>query len=295
MANFKFRYFWPNFDVDDNFILTLLQPVMHVNSLNQDITLEIHSVFTRPRRFYEIYIRSQIAVRKVWYKCIRKKAIFIWYSGENIAPPPRYDLTLSFKPTTDTNIYWPFWVTRVIEQSKKNHQKTQSDDFFSKYTLPRENGDVYQRNWKICTFLSNPTAWRLELAKELEDLGLLDIYGSSVDRYVVSKPDKAKEYVFELCFENELSEGYVTEKVIESWDNGCIPIYSGMDTQKYLNTEAILDLTGLEFSEVVSKISSFLRDINRINQVTKEPILRRTFDTNLFGERVLSSINRKYP
>jgi hypothetical protein len=294
MADFKFRYFWPNFDVDDNFILTLLHPVMHEDNMNQDITLEIHSVFTRPRRFYEIYIRNQIAVRKLWYKCIQKKAIFIWYSGENIAPPPHYDLTLSFKPTTDRNIYWPYWVTRVIEQTKNTHQGIQSDDLFSIYTLPREDSDIDQRNWKICTFLSNPTAWRLELAKQLEILGLLDIYGSAVDRFVVSKPDKAKEYVFELCFENELSEGYVTEKVIESWGNGCIPIYSGMDTQKYLNTEAILDLTGLELAEIVSRISSFLRDINRINQVTKEPILIRTFDINLFSERVLSSINSKY-
>jgi hypothetical protein len=294
MADFKFRYFWPNFNIDDNFILTLLQPVMHEDSVNQDITLEIHSVFTRPRRFYEIYIRSQIAVRKLWYKCIQKKAIFIWYSGENIAPPPHYDLTLSFKPTSDTNIYWPFWVTRVIEQTKNTHEGIQSDGLFSIYTLPREDSDIDQRNWKICTFLSNPTAWRLELAKQLEILGLLDIYGSAVDRYVVSKPDIAKEYVFELCFENELSEGYVTEKVIESWGNGCIPIYSGMDTQKYLNTEAILDLTGLELAEIVSRISSFLEDINRVNQVAKEPILIRTFNLSLLSERVLSSINRKY-
>jgi len=233
-------------------------------------------------------------VRKLWYKFTQKKVIFIWYSGENIAPPPHYDLTLSFKPTTDTNIYWPFWVTRVIEQTKNNHQKMESEDFFSKYTLPRENSDIDQRNWKICTFLSNPTAWRLELARKLEDLGLLDIYGSAVDRYVVSKPNEAKKYVFELCFENELSEGYVTEKVIESWDNGCIPIYCGLDTQKYLNSKAILDLTGLEFSEIVSEISSFLEDINRVNQVAKEPILIRTFNLSLLSERTLDSINRKY-
>lgn len=294
MADFKFRYFWPNFNVEDNFILTLLQPVLPQDSLNHDITLEIHSVFTRPRRFYQIYIRSQIAVRKLWYKCLQKKAIFVWYSGENIAPPPYYDLTLSFKPTSNTNIYWPFWVTRVIEQAKNTHDGIHSEDFFSIYMLPRVDSDIDQRIWKICTFLSNPTAWRLELAKQLEILGLLDIYGSAVDRYVVSKADIAKEYVFELCFENELSEGYVTEKVIESWGNGCIPIYSGLDTEKYLNSEAMLDLTHLELAEIVSKINSFLRDINHINQVAKEPILIRTFDTNLFIERVLSLINRKY-
>ena len=293
MIDLKFRYFWPNFDVGDNFIFTLLQPVIHENIVSQDITLEIHSVFTRPRRIYEIYIRGQIVVRRLWYKCLRKKVIFIWYSGENIAPPPNYDLTLSFAPSSDFNIYWPFWVTRIIEQSKYTSQGMQGESLFSKYTLPRES-DISQRKWKICAFLSNPTAWRLELAKELEGLGLLDIYGSVVGKYVDSKPDTAKEYVFELCFENQMSEGYVTEKVIESWDNGCIPIYCGLDSQKYLNTEAILDLSALELSETISRIISFLNDINGVNEVSNKPILTRTFNANVFLNKLLDSINTKY-
>jgi hypothetical protein len=294
MAEFKFRYFWPDFNFEDNFILTLLQPINSDKNLNPEVTLEIHSVFTKPRRFYESYIRGQLKVRKFWYKCIQKEVIFIWYSGENIAPPPHYDLTLSFKPTSETNIYWPFWVTRLIEQTKVTSHRLQNDDLLIEYMLPRENSEIHQRSWKICTFLSNPTAWRLKLAKELEALGLLDIYGSTVDKYVVSKSDIARKYVFELCFENELSEGYVTEKAIESWGNGCIPIYSGMDTQEYLNKEAMLDLTGLEFSEILSRISSFSKDKDRVNQVSIKPILTRNFNINVFSESVSNLIRRKY-
>jgi hypothetical protein len=293
MPEFKFRYFWPDFNFEDNFILTLLQPINSDKNLNPEVTLEFHSVFTKPRRFYENYIRGQLKVRKFWYKCIHKEVIFIWYSGENIAPPPHYDLTLSFKPTSETNIYWPFWVTRLIEQTKVTSHRLQNDDLLIEYMLPRENSEIHQRSWKICTFLSNPTAWRLKLARELEALGLLDIYGSAVDKYVVSKSDIARKYVFELCFENELSEGYVTEKAIESWGNGCIPIYSGMDTQEYLNKEAMLDLTALEFSETVSRISSFFKDKDRVNQVSIKPILTRTFNINVFSESVLNLSRKK--
>ena len=91
-----------------------------------------------------------------------------------------------------------------------------------------------------------------------------------------------------------MAEGYVTEKVIESWDNGCIPIYCGLDSQKYLNTEAILDLSALELGETISRIISFLNDINAVNEVSNKPILIRTFNTNVFIDKVLDLINAKY-
>jgi hypothetical protein len=295
MIHIKFRYFWQDFDVNDNFILTLLRPVLHENKASQDIVLEFHSVFTKPRRFYGVHIRGQLLVRKFWYKVSRKQAIFIWYSGENIKPPLLYDLTLSFKPPSEVNIYWPFWATRVIEKSRDAPQDTQSENYFSKYVHFRERNNLDQRNWKMCTFLSNPTAWRLDFARKLENIGLLDIYGSAVNRYVDSKPDIAKQYVFELCFENELSEGYVTEKIIEAWENGCVPIYCGLDTRGYLNPEAFLDLSGLELSEAISKIMDYFKDTNKVNETSIQPILARTFNSDLLIESISRLIDTKYP
>lgn len=294
MIRVKFRYFWRDFDINDNFILTLLRPILFENKAGQEIILEFHSVFTKPRRFYELHIRGQLMVRKFWYKVSRKQAIFIWYSGENIKPPLHYDLTLSFEPSSEVNIYWPFWVTRIIEKSGGSLRAMQNENYFSKYVDFREKNVLGHRNWKMCTFLGNPTAWRLEFARELEDSGLLDIYGSVVNRYVDSKTDIAKQYVFELCFENELSEGYVTEKVIEAWENGCVPIYCGLDIQEYLNPDAFLDLSGLERHEAISRIKTFFKETNKVNEKSIQPILTRKFNSDLFVESVMRLIDMKY-
>jgi hypothetical protein len=46
-----------------------------------------------------------------------------------------------------------------------------------------------------------------------------------------------------LCFENSVSPGYVTEKLIEAKVCGCVPIYYGypLDEDKY-NTSALINM-----------------------------------------------------
>ena len=60
------------------------------------------------------------------------------------------------------------------------------------------------------------------------------MYGDRKEEYL-------RQYRFNLCPENSLGEGYITEKLFDSISAGCIPIYWGKYLEPgILNPEAIL-------------------------------------------------------
>ena len=52
------------------------------------------------------------------------------------------------------------------------------------------------------------------------DSSLIEDFGDDKQRYL-------KQYQFNICPENTQGEGYVTEKLFQSFQSGCIPIYNG--------------------------------------------------------------------
>jgi len=76
---------------------------------------------------------------------------------------------------------------------------------------------------------------RCRLALDGMMQGMVDIYGrdwphgfskeDSRNEHTARKPAILKPYHFNLCSENTIAPGYVTEKIWESVANGCLPIY----------------------------------------------------------------------
>ena len=63
---------------------------------------------------------------------------------------------------------------------------------------------------------------------------LLEVYGDDKFKFLAN-------YRFNLCPENSLGEGYITEKIFDSIRSGCIPIYWGAYLEPgILNSKAIL-------------------------------------------------------
>lgn len=61
------------------------------------------------------------------------------------------------------------------------------------------------------------------------------------EKYNNNKLEYMRNFRFNICPENSLGEGYITEKVFESIAAGCIPIYYGAYLEPdILNPEAIL-------------------------------------------------------
>lgn len=55
----------------------------------------------------------------------------------------------------------------------------------------------------------------------------VDAYGNGVNRYVVSKVDALRAYRYAIVIENDTTDVWFTEKLIDAISQGCVPIYRG--------------------------------------------------------------------
>ena len=70
---------------------------------------------------------------------------------------------------------------------------------------------------------------------------------------------------FTMAFENSRAEGYITEKLVNGFLHGAVPIYCGApDVGRYFNEEAFVLYTGSNFAEVLERIQWLDRNRGRI-------------------------------
>lgn len=93
-----------------------------------------------------------------------------------------------------------------------------------------------------CSFVGKTYPLRLHAIEELSRINAIDVFGTSV-RNTKKFPGKiAANYRFCLFFGNEVYPGYVTEKSFVSYFAGTIPLYYGLDKEKFLNLKAVINL-----------------------------------------------------
>jgi hypothetical protein len=113
----------------------------------------------------------------------------------------------------------------------------------------------------------------------LKEVGPVDVFGGAVGRPVPNKVFAARDYKFVLCFENDLYPGYVTEKPIEAWACGSVPIWWGLDPAGYVNPGAVINAaTASNFEAVVSEVDSLAADEEAWAEMVSRPLLMRTPD-----------------
>lgn len=296
LCNFRFLFFWSKFDPEDNFFVDTFQKFLIDSKLGLEFDLsqleiELHSVFGWPRRLNAVKRIARLCLVKFKRTFLRKNIVLIWYSGELVRPPKGYDLTFSYSPTLGNNVYLPVWVIYTTEDVSL--RKYDRDFIFNwnKILNPRELRS-FQNKRIACAFISNPTIERLRYAQELERLGVLDIYGAAVGKPIDSKFIVSKNYIFQLCLENQDKDNYVTEKPFEAWICGNIPIYRKNGTLTALNTSSFVNVTDQDPKELVRKLLLLIEDQQQLNTIYTEPILAAPFEFGEIKERFLRIAKR---
>jgi len=110
----------------------------------------------------------------------------------------------------------------------------------------------------------------------LSRIGAVDIFGPHSGRQLTSKTELEGKYKFIMAFENDLFPGYVTEKPIEAWAMGSVPLWYGLDAKKSLNPKALInaaDYTTL--SDFASAVLELEENPESWRQVYERPILNK--------------------
>lgn len=296
----RFRNFWAGFNPDD-FLVPLIEDAVGVPSrLIHDggiADLEIVSIFNTKRRplwqaAFERYRDSlprallDIPVRQSAAPSERAR-VSIWYTGENVRPPlGDWDAYWSFDPDgyCAGNHYFPLWWFMFPELVRSVDSAERSPFFLGRRVTLEEAlsprlSEGGGRPRFCCAFINNPEPMRLHAIEALKACGEVDIYGRMSGKVAPSKTTVAQNYQFVLCFESDVYPGYVTEKALEAWATGAVPIWRGSDPGGYLNPAALInaaDMNGLE--ELCDTVADLQRNPERISRISAEPILTRPPD-----------------
>lgn len=209
----------------------------------------------------------------------------MWVTFENRRPPSRgFQRSLSFDIDTlsNSNFYLPLWLTYIDLFATKSpwvrHRVTQED------LLKKRQYKMKNRQF-ACAFLNNPNPMRLRAIDELQKIGDVTLYGRYSNNYVADKISVSQKYKFSLCFENDLYPGYVTEKPLEAWLGGTVPLYWGDDAAKCFNPSALVNLKEFQsmqdFSEYVALLNS---DESAFKKIYEQPLLSQIFKTERLTE-----------
>lgn len=152
-----------------------------------------------------------------------KNAVKIFFVGEvmmsnwNVAD---YGIDTDYMCFGDRHLRYPyaFWNKTNFELAKNKHLQD--------FKLEKRN--------KFCSYMvSMPTkdGPRDEFFKKLCEYKKVDSGGKHLNNigggYIADKVAWLRDYKFNICFENSASVGYFTEKMIDAWAGGCVPIYWG--------------------------------------------------------------------
>ncbi len=102
-----------------------------------------------------------------------------------------------------------------------------------------------------------------------------DGFGRAFTPTSIPKIELLSPYLFNLCPENELAEGYVTEKIPEAFLANCVPITwcRPDDLALDFNPKAVVNLHGLSEAEIAETLKDLAQNYDRFNALRSQPLL----------------------
>lgn len=210
----------------------------------------------------------------------------VWFTGENVRPPLEdFDHFFSFDVDElfGVNTYFPLIYLGV--NWFKTTPKAPSPEVDRMGIFPTleylDSARSYTENERegfACAFVGQPEPIRMRTIEKLQEIGQVDVFGASVGRPVKNKVDIARNYKFMICFENDVYPGYVTEKPLDAWTSGCIPIWRGLDSASILNSDSIINATTFpNLSSLISHVGDIHSSKSELSRMRQEVLVTTNF------------------
>jgi hypothetical protein len=132
---------------------------------------------------------------------------------------------------------------------------------------------IYEKS-KIISMISSNKEFtegqknRLKWVERLKDQ--IDVYGRGINP-IENKEEGLCDYMFSVVIENGIYESYFTEKILDCFATGTIPVYLGSpDIQNYFNMDGIILLSDeFDVSEEIyySKLNAIRDNLERIKDI----------------------------
>lgn len=220
---------------------------------------------------------------------LRKGKTNIFFSGENMysdrfasyrafCEKQHFDLYIDFTSYVNKNsIRFPLWLMYMFKpEVDYNDIKTRVEQL----RYPKFEGKQ-----RFCSLVASHDFNGIR-GKIFDTLSSIDkvvsagIFRNNSDElhsvFSDNKHDFIKQFKFNICPENSNHHLYVTEKIFQAIDAGCIPVYWGGDNSpecNVLNKDAILFWNEDDNTELIKTVKEINTDIHTYNNFAKQPRL----------------------
>ncbi len=201
-------------------------------------------------------------------------APYIFFSGERYGikrnrrnGPPIVEL-LSRTPIKSNQCYLPFILSSSAAQDFKNirkHKGGKRDKILAYINSNcRKNRELFFKK-----------AREYDLSSEA--LGKCSNTGKRAHGGWFNLGDIYREYIFGIAMENRNVPGYVTEKIMNVFAGGAIPIYWGDSetVRKWINPKAYIDVSDFsDFDQVIRYLDYLVNNPKKLRTIQEAPIFR---------------------
>lgn len=264
-----FSDFWSPFDPNNNFFVNILKEsfenIQVVNPEDADIM------------FFSVF-----GIENTLYKNCKK----IFFTGENQRPNLNrcdYSLTFDFDDYGGKNFRLPLWYLYIDWFNVKTYESPQW--LIPESYLYGENEFTKKPKNKFCSIVfGKMVESRLKAIQKISEYKKVDIFGKANQDYVLPDGEKYKlnlisDYKFSLCYENSITPGYHTEKLLHGKIAGNVPIYYGDETVAVdFNSKCFINAVNMsdeELNETIKQIDSNEKIYKDINS---EPLFEKNID-----------------
>lgn len=196
----------------------------------------------------------------------------------------------------------PIRIANYIENVFPDLNYNYLDRYFKFSSLFRRNfSDIdkirkevmkYHIRKKFCAaVISNCfSLFRLDFIKKLSNYKKVDMGGhckNNINKTVLNKTEFLAQYKFSIAMENSKGDGYISEKIIDSFIAGTIPIYYGDYTiDEFINPKTYILIKGeADIEEKIEYIKRIDNDDNLYMSFFKEkPIIDSKFQNKIDDE-----------
>jgi alpha(1,3/1,4) fucosyltransferase len=259
-----FVHFWPGFDPTRNHFVSLLSRRFDV--IVEDTAAHASIVF-------ESHFRKKATDRVTPYASALDGPLKIFFCGEpSNLPIGRHHAVISGNTLRAKRHHrYPLWMLnfQVQGDDSMNHERRRFGEAIT-YEMTQRALRVGVRPRFACAVFGNPSHFRYEAIRQLSRHGAVDVYGKAVGIPVNAKCQVMRHYRINVCMENTVQPGYVTEKPVEARAAGCLPFWWGDPSYRLdFNERAIINLYeyDLDIERVFDEVD--------FKEVEDTPLLKR--------------------
>ena len=202
-----------------------------------------------------------------------KNAIKIAHYSENILPDfyeADYAISQAHINYLDRYFKYPSFIWNLNKLYKYNFRKRRNE-FLNNLNKTKFCAAVISNNHSFASF-------RLNFIKKLNKYKKVDMGGyafNNVGGKVLNKIDFLSSYKFSIAMENSEGDGYISEKIIDSFIAGTIPIYYGnYMLDEYINPKAYILIKG---EKDIEKKIKYIKMIDSDNELYKSILKEKIF------------------